>query len=87
MTERFHDLTAPRPTYNWPVILFLAVQTGGGIWWMATTSITLDNLKDANKSYSDDNKTLSLQVSDLKLKLQHVQDMLENGWRPVTPIK
>lgn len=54
---------------------------------MATTSITLDNLKDANKSYSDDNKTLSLQVSDLKLKLQHVQDMLENGWRPVTPIK
>jgi hypothetical protein len=87
MTERFHEINTPKPTINWPVILFLIVQTGGAIWWMAATSTTLDSLKESRREAVEDNKTLSLQIGDLKLKLQHVQDMLDNGWRPVSPIK
>jgi hypothetical protein len=44
MTERIHEATAPKPTYNWPVILFLIGQTGAAIWfgsWLNTSVVNL----------------------------------------------
>lgn len=92
MTE--HVGNGRTASLNWPVILFLAAQTGAGIWWASGISRTLDFITQTRANddirvqrdiseLRDAEKTKDLEMQRLELEIQRLTDAVNNGWRPV----
>jgi hypothetical protein len=62
----------------WPLILFMAAQTGLGIWWAATTTANLSNLNTTVLYRMDQtDKNMGAIKGELESKIDRVRSELE----------
>lgn len=43
----------------WPVLVFMAVQSGGAIWWAATTTQRLSTLEEKARNHNGNGEKLA----------------------------
>jgi len=67
------------------LVLAMAVQLSGGVWWVSQQSATISNLEETvsqlgSRMAIEDNVNLKRDVLDNSMELQHIWDELEDIW-------
>lgn len=67
------------------LVLAMAVQLSGGVWWVSQQSATISNLEETvsqlgSRMAIEDNVNLKRDVLDNSMELDHIWDDLEDIW-------
>ena len=67
------------------LVLAMAVQLSGGVWWVSQQSATISNLEETvsqlgSRMAIEDNVNLKRDVLDNSMELDHLWDELEDIW-------
>jgi tRNA A58 N-methylase Trm61 len=67
------------------LVLAMAVQLSGGVWWVSQQSATISNLEETvsqlgSRMAIEDNVNLKRDVLDNSMDLDHIWDDLEDIW-------
>jgi len=67
------------------LVLAMAVQLSGGVWWVSQQSATISNLEETvsqlgSRMAIEDNVNLKRDVLDNSMELDHIWDELEDIW-------
>jgi hypothetical protein len=67
------------------LVLAMAVQLSGGVWWVSQQSATISNLEETvsqlgSRMAIEDNVNLKRDVLDNSMELDHIWDDLEEIW-------
>lgn len=67
------------------LVLAMAVQLSGGVWWVSQQSATISNLEETvsqlgSRMAIEDNVNLKRDVLDNSIELDHLWDELEDIW-------